>query len=116
MADRAAPTATDRLGAQRCQSRRQRRVARSDAPVALDNLAPSRQTVRTAARQRPRRDEGRAYGWEASLALSSLIVFCTRKPERSTWRERGRAAQMMVWARRQPTATKEVPPAGPRLG
>src|SRR5262245_41895231 len=49
---RAAPTAIGRSRAQRCQSRRQGQVARSDAPAVSDKLAPKRRATRPRARQR----------------------------------------------------------------
>src|SRR5215467_11134132 len=78
MVGRAAPTAIAPSGARRCRSRRQRRVAQSDAPAVSERLAPAQFETPPAARRRLRLAAGRIYGREVSLASSSLIVFCTR--------------------------------------
>src|SRR5690349_10767400 len=54
------------LGARGCRTRRQGRVARSDAPAALDRLAPTRSVIGPAARQRPQPD-ARIFGREVSF-------------------------------------------------
>src|SRR5262245_17295861 len=66
MADRAAPTATDPSGGQRCRSGRREEIRRSSAPAATDRLAPLQCARRSGAWQHSPLDE-KTDGVQASL-------------------------------------------------
>src|SRR5262245_64517586 len=66
MVDRGAPITTGLSGARTGRPRRPVEIQQSNAPAALDRLAPKQSARRPVARQRPRRD-GQKFGGEVSF-------------------------------------------------